>query len=100
MNDKLNINTLTGGVMQGKYLKDRSWEKQSFYKLDNGFIVRIEFNQFYGDMVAAVLEDDEIIWHCSDSHKTAPLWIRNWTRVIHKKSNTKSIKPLFERIYS
>jgi hypothetical protein len=86
--------------MNGIYLKDKSWEKQSYYKLDNGYTVRVEYNSCYGGVVAAIELNDEIIYHCSNGLKTAPTWIKEWIEPIAENHWQKLIRPRFTMIYN
>lgn len=83
--------------MKGKYLKEESWEKQSFYALDNGFIVVVEYSALT-PMVSSVRKDGEIIFHCSDGMDKAPEWIKSWEQPISKGHWQTIIVPMFEMI--
>lgn len=85
--------------MNGIYLKDKSWEKQSYYKLDNGYTVRLE-DSFYGNMVAAIELNDDIIYHCSNGLDSAPDWIKDWIEPISEGHWQKLIRPRFTMIYT
>ena len=85
--------------MNGKYLKKQSCDRTQYYELDNGFVVKIEWNLVYGDMVAAVLKNNAIIYHCSNGIDTAPEWIKKWYTPVVPGHWQKIIKPLFNHIY-
>jgi len=88
--------------MKGKYLKKRSWERQSFYKLDNGYIVVIEYNQHYGDMVSSVRSgknSNKVLWHCSNGSKNKPNWLLSWEKPISKGHWQTLTRPCFDKVF-
>ena len=85
--------------MNGLYLKDRSWEKQSYYKLENGYTARIE-DSYYGPIVAAIESDNSIIYHCSNGVDSAPDWVKDWIKPITQGHWQKTIRPCFTMIYN
>lgn len=84
--------------MTGLYLPFMSWEKQRFYLMDNGYVVRVE-QSVYGDMVAAIESVGsvlcragvaypishfrrKVLYHCSHGWDTFPEWAKVWIRPV------------------
>lgn len=89
--------------MTGKFIRGKSWEKQKFFKLDNGYVVRVE-NSYYGDIVAAIHTDEgEILYHVSRGHDAIPeklTWLREWIHPIAEGHWDTIIRPDFTAIYT
>lgn len=81
--------------MKAKYDKERSWEKQSFFDLENDCSIRVEYNPFYGPLVTAIA-DFEGEWFACNGLESLPerfafarAWIEpitpgHWQRVMKK----------------
>jgi len=93
--------------MQGRFNRDESWEKQSVFLLDNGWMVTVE-NSYYGEIVAR-LDKDGKYWHCSNgientggiSVNTVPLpeFARSWVNGGDHCSSKNLVRPNFEKVY-
>ena len=81
--------------MKGTLEKSRSWEKQSFYMLENGLTVVIECNPTYGEMVTSVIDADNILWHCSRG-TPPPSFMADW---VEKVLFYNLVRPKFEKVY-
>jgi hypothetical protein len=87
--------------MNGKFLKDMSWEKQRYFLLDNGFIVRLEYNPCYDWLVAAIHDKDnkQVIYHVSSGHEAAPEWLQEWEEPVTPGHWMTVYRPKFEKIW-
>jgi hypothetical protein len=86
--------------MNGKYLS-KSWEKQQFYLLDNDVEVCVEWNQCYGDFIKAAFKN-KIEWFACDGVKTLPeefSFLLDWQEIVNETSETKLIRPKFNKVY-
>jgi hypothetical protein len=94
----------------GKFDKRQSWEKQSVYKLDNGWTATLEYSH-YGEMVSRLdSPKGEIVsyknapqgkayWHCSDGHTDLPDFARPWIKIVVPSAGTEIVCPGFEKDY-
>ena len=85
--------------MTGKYLSNRSWEKQQLYRLDNGMVVTVEWNQCYGEFVKRI-DDPEGYWCASSGTDAMPErfhFLLDWQEVVVKSCDQKLIRPKFEK---
>lgn len=84
----------------------QSWEKQSVWKLENGWIATVEYNTIYGGMISRLeapngelLATGKAYWHCSDGLSTLPDFARLWVETVVQSSNTQLVRPRFDRGY-
>lgn len=103
--------------MKGKRLA-KSWEKQTFFLLDNGWEATVEWNQCYGEFVKALESPDGKRWQASNGkpsdglgaeyynkvfNKThfidLPDFASSWERPVSENSRQTLVRPEFERIY-
>ena len=84
--------------MMGVYLKDRSWEKQRLYELENGYIITVETGA-YGCMISNIQNKKGIIlYHSSDGMEAAPDWIKPWILPIADGHWQRVIRPCFDEV--
>lgn len=70
--------------MKGKRLANRSWEKQTYFKLENGFTVCVEWNQAYGNLVTHIEGNGEV-WHGCNGIESLPecmQWAMEWWKPV------------------
>jgi hypothetical protein len=62
-------NTITIASAVSAKIMPQSWEKQTFWKLNNGMTVIEEYNQCYGPFIKGI-EDKDGAWHACDGRHT------------------------------
>jgi hypothetical protein len=82
--------------MTGRIIKRECWEKQHFFRLENGVKVCIEWNQHYGEFIKR-LDDKDGYWVASNGLQTLP---ERFHFVLEWKDEHNLIRPNFERVYS
>lgn len=90
--------------MVGIFNARRSWEKQSVYELDNGWVATLEYSTHYGEMVSRLdapkghlLDNGKPYWHCSDGLAHLPDFAQGWREVVVKSAGTELVRPGFEK---
>jgi hypothetical protein len=86
--------------MNGKRNNRLSWEKQTYFDLDNGVRVCVEYG-FYGEFIKSA-EDKEGVWYANKGQDTLPerfKFLLEWNEVVVKSCNDKLIRPKFEKIF-
>ncbi len=94
-------------------INSRSWEKQSIFNLENGWVATVEYNPCYGEFVSRLDSPNGKMWHCSngspergggadnynqifktDKYVDLPDFAKDW---VNEKTNL--VLPKFERVY-
>jgi hypothetical protein len=91
--------------MNGTYMPYESWEKQSVWKLDNGWIATTGYSVHYGEFVqrfdipTGKHTNGKTYWHCSDGIEHLPDFAKPWLRGgdFHTTANMVLIK--FNRVF-
>jgi hypothetical protein len=96
--------------MKGTYNYRKSWEKQSVYSLDNGWIATVEWSH-YGEMVSRLdspkgevvsfknCPEGKPYWHCSDGLDDLPEFARPWLETVVQSAGTQLVRPRFEKVF-
>ncbi len=103
--------------MKGKRLA-KSWERQQFFRLDNGWEATVEWNQCYGEFVKALKSPDGKVWQASNGKPSnglgaehynkifitkkyvdLPDFATSWEKTISENSSQTLVRPEFERMY-
>ena len=85
--------------MKGTYNYRESWEKQSVYSLDNGWVATVEWSH-YGEMVSRLdSSDGKLYWHCSDGLDDLPEFARPWLETVVQSAGTQLVRPRFEKVF-
>ena len=90
--------------MKGKYNTRQSWEKQSVYKLDNGWTATLEYNMSYGEFISRLdapkghlLGNGKPYWHCSDGLAHLPDFAQGWREVVVKTAGDELVRAGFTK---
>ena len=84
--------------MDATYNRDKSWEKQSFYDLDNGYEIAVE-SSFYGCHLTTINDKNgNLIWHCSSGLNSLPAWAHSWITPIAPGHWDKIVCPKIKRL--
>jgi hypothetical protein len=91
--------------MNGFWLKDRSWEKQQLFKLENGCIVTVESNISIQKEFIKRIDDDQGYWVASSGKETLPErfnWIYQWEELVYPNNPSAGtwFVPKFEKIFN
>ena len=87
--------------MKGTYIKDRSWEKQRYYRLDNGCVICTESMWDGRDHVKSI-ESGSDVWYACNGIETLPKsfeWALEWVRPIAEGHWQKVMFPSFECVW-
>lgn len=85
-------------MLKGKRLP-KSWEKQQYFLLENGYTVCVEWNQAYGEFVKSITKNDAK-WLASNGLATLPQemqWALAWVKPIAPGHWQTIMQPQIER---
>ena len=87
--------------MKGTFIKERSWEKQRYYRLDNGFTICTE-SMHDGRERVAKIEHCSGVWYACNGIYTLPKsfkWALAWVKPISEGHWQKVMFPDFECVW-
>lgn len=67
--------------MKAKHDNRQSWEKQQYWKLDNGWTAIVEFSPHYGDYITQLYNKD-VKWQACNGLKDLPDFAKDWVTPI------------------
>lgn len=87
--------------MKGTFIKERSWEKQRYFRLDNGFTICTESMHDGRERVARIEHGSEV-WCACNGRETLPKsfeWALAWVKPIAEGHWQTVMFPDFECVW-